>query len=384
MAKKEAKAAVERFEYGEKQELLRQSAKKFLAEHFSTEKVRKLLEEEKAHSESTWRQMADLGWHGILIPEDFGGAELSIFELGVLLEEMGWNVATGPYLHAQLAVLVLLEAASAKQKKTLFPPIAEGKTIPTLALWEKDQGWDATAGGVKAKKAGKKGFVLSGTKLFVGDAQNADLLIVTTSTPKGPSLFLVDARAKGVKVTPDKLVDETRRSARVDLKNVAVSADALLGTEGKAAGILAKVYPRIWSAISAEMVGAARRVFRVSVDYAKVREQFGRPIGAFQGVKHRLVDRMVELENARSLVYGALWAQDHEPARAERVARMAKAYLSDVGPRVGDTAVRTHGGIGFTWECDVHLFWKRLRWGQSQYGDAAYHRAFIGDELAAG
>ncbi len=376
-----AKKKIERFDYGEKQEMLRQSARKFLRERFPAERVRKLLEEPTAHDPEAWKAMAGLGWHGILVPEELGGAGFSTFELGVLLEEMGTFVAPGPYLSAQLAIIPFLDAAAAKQKKEFFPGFCEGKFIPTLALFEQDAGWDYFAGNVKAKKKGKN-WILSGTKLFVMDAQNADGFLVSALTPKGPALLSVSARAKGVRVTPDKLVDETRRSGRVDFKNVQVGPEALVGGEGKGAQIMAAAEPKILSLICAEMIGAARKVFQISVQYAKVREQFGRPIGSFQGVKHRLVDRMVELENGRSLVYGALWAQDHEKDRSSKVARMAKAYLSEIGPRAADTAVRTHGGIGFTWECDVHLYWKRLRWGQSAFGDAPYHRSKIGSEIA--
>ncbi|MBK7974446.1 MAG: acyl-CoA/acyl-ACP dehydrogenase [Deltaproteobacteria bacterium] len=375
--------AAARYEYGEKQELLRESARKFLEARFSTTRVRELLETERAHDEAAWKDMADLGWHGILVPEEHGGVGLELFELGVLLEEMGRVVVPGPYLAAQLATLVILGGASDEQRAAWLSAIAEGSAIPTLALFEDDAGWDATPGGTKAKSAGASdGFKLSGTKRFVLDAINATHLVVSAKAPDGPALFRVDARARGVDVLADKLADETRRSATVIFENVAVSPADRIGGPGEGATLLARTLPSVWCALAAELVGAAHRVFHATVDYARVREQFGRPIGSFQGIKHRLVDRMVELENARSLVYGASWAQRHEPpARAERLARMAKAYVSDAGPRIADTAVRTHGGIGFTWECDVHLYWKRLHWGQMAFGDGAFHREAIAVDL---
>lgn len=373
--------AASRFEYGEKQELLRESARKLLEARFPTTRVRELLETERAHDEAAWKEMADLGWHGLLVPEDHGGVGLELFELGVLLEEMGRVVMPGPYLAAQLATLVLLGAASEEQKAAWLPAIADGGAIPTLALFEGDAGWEATTGGTKAKSAGA-GHKLSGTKRYVLDAMNATHFVVSAKTPAGPALFRVAADARGVDVVADKLADETRRSATVSFKNVAVASEDLLGAAGDGAALLARTLPSVWCALAAELVGAAHRVFHVSVDYARVREQFGRPIGSFQGIKHRLVDRMVELENARSLVYGALWSQHHDaPERAERLARMAKAYVSDVGPTIADTAVRTHGGIGFTWECDVHLYWKRLHWGQMAFGDGAFHREAIAADL---
>ena len=325
--------------------------------------------------------MADLGWHGLLIPEEHGGVGLELFELGVLLEEMGRVVMPGPYLATQLATLVVLGSASDEQKAAWLPAIASGDAIPTLALFEDDGGWDAAPRATKAKRAGG-GYQLSGTKPYVLDAVNATHFVVSAKTPDGPVLLRVAAGARGVDVIADKLADETRRSATVVFKNLAVAAEDRIGVAGDGAALLARALPGVWYALAAELVGAAHKVFHMSVDYARVREQFGRPIGSFQGIKHRLVDRMVELENARSLVYGALWAQAHDaPARAERLARMAKAYVSDVGPVIADTAVRTHGGIGLPWECDVHLYWKRLHWGQMAFGDGAFHRESIAADL---
>lgn len=373
--------AAAKFEYGEKQELLRESARKFLEARFPTTRVRELLESERAHDDAAWKAMADLGWHGLMIPEEHGGVGLELFELGVLLEEMGRVVMPGPYLAAQLATLVLLGAASDEQKAAWLPAIADGSAIPTLALFEDDAGWDPAPGGTKAKAAGA-GFKLSGTKRYVQDAMNATHLVVSAKTADGPTLLRVAANARGVDVIADRLADETRRSGTVVFKNVAVAGEDRVGAAGEGAALLSRTLPSAWCALAAELVGAAHKAFHVSVDYARVREQFGRPIGSFQGIKHRLVDRMVELENARSLVYGALWAQAHDtPTRAERLARMAKAYVSDVGPVIADAAVRTHGGIGFTWECDVHLYWKRLHWGQMAFGDGPFHREAIAADL---
>ena len=371
---------MERFEYGETQEVLRTSAKKFLGANFGTERVRELCSAGTGFDEKDWNEMSALGWHGLLIPENMGGVGLGVYELGILLEEQGYHLMVAPYLSSQIGVLAIEATAKAPQKKKLFPRIAEGAVRPTLAAFEKDQGWYLCAGGVKAKKSGKS-YVLTGTKVNVMDAGSADLLLVTANTSKGPTLFAVDAKAKGVKITSNKLVDETRHTATVKLTGVKVGEDALLGTEGGAVKALEKALPRIWVLLAAEMLGAARKVLHTSVEYAKVREQFGRPIGSFQGVKHRLVDRFADIENARSIVYGALWAQDHDAPRALLTARMAKAYLSEVGPLTADSAVRTHGGIGFTWECDVHLFWKRLRWGQLAYGDGPFHREALADMI---
>lgn len=375
-----ASSGMEKFEYGETQDALRSAAKKLLTDRFGIERVRELCAEGSGFDEKDWREMGAMGWHGLLIPESHGGVGLGVYELGVLLEEQGYYLMAAPYLSVQLAVLVLHEAAKAGRKKKLFPQIAEGTLKPTLALFEKAEGWDVCGGNVKAKRAGK-GWSLSGTKVNVMDGSNADLLLVSAETSKGPTLFAVDAKAKGVKITANKLVDETRHTATVKLTNVKVGEDAVIGTAGRARKALEKALPKIWVALAAEMLGSTRRILHTAVEYAKVREQFGRPIGSFQGVKHRLVDRFAEVENARSIVYGALWAQDHDADRALKTARMAKAYLSEVGPLTADSAVRTHGGIGFTWECDVHLYWKRLRWGQMAFGDGPWHREALAGML---
>lgn len=381
-----AAPTVARFVYGDKQEMLRESAQKFLDARFSTARVRELMETERAHDADAWREMAGLGWHGLLIPEELGGAGFDVFDLGMLLERMGEVVMPGPYLAAQLATLVLRGAASDEQQRSWLPGVASGEAIPTLALFEKDAGWAVAAGGLKARPTSKgdasAGYTLSGSKLHVLDAQNASHFVVAARTGKETTLFWVDARSKGIDILPDKLADETRRSATVTFRNVKVSAEDRIGELGRGEALLASTLPHVWCVLAAELVGAAHKVFQVAVHYARIREQFGRPIGSFQGIKHRLVDRMVSLENARSLVYGALWAQVHEPARAERLARMAKAYVSDVGPEIADAALRTHGGIGFTWECDVHLYWKRLHWGQMAFGDGTFHRQSIAADLA--
>jgi alkylation response protein AidB-like acyl-CoA dehydrogenase len=221
--------------------------------------------------------------------------------------------------------------------------------------------------------------VLDGAKLLVPDAPSAQLILGTFREGPGVSLFAVNVSAKGVALSADSLGDQTRRSGLVAFKGVAVEEGARVGPTGRGLDALSRVMPRVWTALAAEMAGGAERAFQITLDYAKAREQFGKQIGAFQAVKHPLVNVMVDIEMTRSLVYCAAAALDHEPESAPRLARMAKALASDTYANAVARAVQLHGGIGFTWECDVHLFFKRAQWSKFAFGDAAYHRRHIAD-----
>jgi alkylation response protein AidB-like acyl-CoA dehydrogenase len=276
------------------------------------------------------------------------------------------------------AALVIREAGSPAQKGAWLPKIAAGDLRGAVAITEEEGGWDPAAVKATATK-GADGIALAGAKTLVLDAPSADLIIGTFREREGVSLFAVEAGARGVSVSPDSLVDATRRSALVRFEGAVVPESARLGKPGAAQAALAKVMPRVWTALAAEMAGGADRILGITVDYAKVREQFDRQIGAFQAVKHPLVDVMVGVEMTRSLLYRAAAAIDHEPESAERLSRMAKALASDVYSNAAARGVQLHGGIGFTWECDVHLFFKRAQWSKFAFGDAAHHRKRIAD-----
>jgi alkylation response protein AidB-like acyl-CoA dehydrogenase len=366
------------FGYGEDQSILRREARKVLEAECPLETVRKLMETPAGYDEAMWKRMAEMGWLGLAVPEEHGGSDLSMVSLATLAEEMGRALLPSPFLGTLFAALVIREAGSEAQKAAWLPKIAAGDLKGAVAITEEEGGWDPAAVKSTATK-GADGIALAGAKTLVLDAPSADLIIGTFREREGVSLFAVEAGARGVSVSPDSLVDATRRSALVRFEGAVVPESARLGEPGSAQAALAKVMPRVWTALAAEMAGGADRILGITVDYAKVREQFDRQIGAFQAVKHPLVDVMVSVEMTRSLLYRAAAAIDHEPSSAERLSRMAKALASDCYSNATARAVQLHGGIGFTWECDVHLFFKRAQWSKFAFGDAAHHRKRIAD-----
>ncbi len=366
------------FGYGEDQSILRREARKALESWCTLEAVRRIMESPAGTDEALWKTMAGMGWLGLAVPEQHGGSDLSMVSLATLAEEMGRALLPSPFLGTLFATLVIRHAASPAQQKAWLPRIVTGDLKGAVATMEKDSGWDLSAVSATATRKGDR-IALEGAKHLVTDAPSADLILGTFRETEGLSLFAVEPAAAGAKISPDLLVDGTRRSGCVEFPGVEVAANARIGAPGTALATLALVMPRMWTALAAEMAGGMDRILAITVDYAKVREQFGKPIGAFQAVKHPLVDVMTDVEMTRSLVYRAAAAIDHEPESAERLSRMAKALASDAYANAVAHAVQLHGGIGFTWECDVHLFFKRAQWSKFALGDSAHHRRRIAE-----
>jgi alkylation response protein AidB-like acyl-CoA dehydrogenase len=368
------------FGFNEEQEMLRATARKFLENECTSDFVRKRMAEPAGVTDEFWAKLAEQGWLGLVYPEEYGGSGLGFVDLTVLMEEMGRAVMPGPFFSTVLlGGLTILEAGSAGQKKAWLPRIADGTARATLAWTEPSARWDA--GGVTvAAKAGGGGFRLNGTKLFVLDAHLADVLVVVARTREGGrpeeglSLFLVPRDARGVEVQLLPTMDQTRKLCEVTLGDVAVAADGLLGARDGGWAPLARVVERATVALCAEMCGGAQRVLDMTTEYAKIRIAFGRPIGAYQGVKHRAADMLVDVENAKSLTYYAAWAMDENAPDAALAASMAKAYVSDAYRKVAGAGIQLHGGIGFTWEHDLHLYFKRAKSSEFTFGDATFHR----------
>ncbi|TKD05158.1 acyl-CoA dehydrogenase family protein [Polyangium fumosum] len=371
------------FGYGEEQALLRREAKKLLESSCKTEDVRRWMETPAGFDEGLWARAAEAGWLGLVVPAAHGGSEMSMTSLAVLMEEMGRVVLPLPVVGTLFATLVLQEAASEEAKARFLPRIAEGKLRAAVGSEERRGGWAYTHVEATARREGER-ILLSGAKELVVDAPSAELVLVTATEPEGPSLFALPAASPGVTVSPDKLVDATRRSGAVRFEDVVVRDADRIGARGAAVSILGRVMPRIWTALAAEMVGGADRLLGMTTEYAKIRQQFGRPIGAFQAVKFPLVEMLARIELSRSLVYRAAAAIDHAPAQAEKLARMAKAHASDTYAFAAAKAVQLHGGIGFTWECDVQLYFKRAQWSRAAFGDAAHHRRRIAEMVIDG
>jgi alkylation response protein AidB-like acyl-CoA dehydrogenase len=371
------------FGFSEEQEMLRDAAKRFLADNCPTTFVRKTMADATAHDKDFWKKLVELGWPGLLIPEQFGGQGGSFLDMTVVIEEAGKALLPGPFFtSALLGATLLLEGGSDQQKKDILPRMASGEFIGTLALAEASGRFDADGIQLKATKSGNE-YTISGEKFFVPDAHVANGMATAVRTSgsgeKGITILTVPTNTKGVTITQLKTVDMTRRLCHVKFDNVKVSGT--LGKEGEGWPILRRVLDVATAALSAEMVGTAQKALDMSVDYAKTRVQFGKPIGSFQAVKHKCVDMMVAVENARSLTYYACWAVDEKNAEAATAVPMAKAYASDMAKNVTSEAIQVHGGIGFTWEHDMHLFHRRALAGEANFGNAPVHRENVARAL---
>jgi alkylation response protein AidB-like acyl-CoA dehydrogenase len=355
------------FDLTDEQQAIRSTAHDFLASRFKSERMREIAASDDGLDAAGWTEMAELGWAGLALPEEWGGQGLGIVELAVLFEEMGYALAPSPLFSNTIAGLALSLCGSDDLRERYLRPLAEGEKRGTPALW--DAGSAAAVGSFAMEaKADGEGVVLDGEKTLVMDAVGADFFLVATSDGKR---HLVESGAAGVTVAPETGIDPTRRFSSVRFDGVKVAAaDTLPG----AGADYYPVFQRLCVALAAESTGIAQRTLEMAVEYAKDRQQFGRPIGAYQAVSHRCAQMLLETENARSAVYGAAWAADAEPESLPLAASMAKAYAGDAGWRVPDASIQVHGGIGFTWEHDLHFFLKRGRSNAAIFGDSKWHR----------
>ena len=364
------------FSFSSDQRLLRDSARAFLDEHLKPATVRLAWDDPRGESETTWKEMAQLGWLGLSLPEAYGGSGLGMVETAILLDELGRAAYPGPYVPTMLAGHAIAEAGSAAQKKRWLSAIAIGDARATVALLDAELDWSPGAVKTRADKTGN-GWALTGTKSFVPWAHVADVLLVPARTPDGVTLFLVDPAAAGLTLSPAQGMDLATRWTIVGLAGTPVAADAVLGGPGQAGPLLEGLLRRGAVGAAAEMLGAARRCLHMSVEYAKVREQFGQPIGSFQAIRHTCAEMLLEVENSHAAVYYAAWALDAGAEDAALAASVAKAYVSDAARKVCGSSIQVHGGIGFTWEYDLHLYFKRAKALEPMYGDADYHREQI-------
>jgi len=355
------------------QQLLKNSARAFLDEHCKPALVRSLMDDPRGESEAMWKEIAQLGWLGLALPERVGGADLGMVETAILLEELGRVACPTPYWPTVLAGLAIERLGTAEQKQRWLPAIAGGSARGSVAFMEGDLDPDLDSVTARAEKKGA-GIALTGTKQFVPWATVADVLIVPAGGAERPALYLVDARARGVTITSLTAMDLGTRWATVTLDG---AEGAALGRPADVPAAYASLFQRAAVGAAAEMLGAARRCLDMAVGYAKVREQFGQPIGAFQAIRHKCADMLMEVENAHSATYYAAWALDAGAEDAAVAASVAKAYVGDASRKVCGDAIQVHGGIGFTWEYDLHLYFKRAKALETMYGDADYHRGLI-------
>ncbi len=369
-----------RFGFSEEQEELRRAVRRFLEDKSPVAEVRRLMETEQGFDPAVWSQLArELGLTAVHLPEEYGGQGLGFVELGIVLEEMGRALLCAPYFASVvLGANAILCAGSDAQKKDLLPRIASGDGIATLALCEASGRWDAE--GIALEASGSHGeYRLDGEKTLVLAGESATLILVAarlpgTRGPEGVSLFSVPGDAAGLSRHPLDALDPTRKLARLELSGVRA---APLGEPGRAWPALSRTLDLAAIALASEMVGTAQRLLEMSVDYAKLRMQFGRPIGSFQAIKHKCADVLLELELAKSAAYYAAGAVDENDAELPALASLAKSYASEALMQAALETIQIHGGIGFTWEHDAHLYFKRAKSSEVFLGDPSYHRELL-------
>jgi alkylation response protein AidB-like acyl-CoA dehydrogenase len=375
-----------KFGFTEEQEEFRTVLRRFMEEKSPTTEVRRLMETDEGCNQEVWRQLGqDLGLTAIHIPESYGGQGFSFVELGIALEEMGRTLLCAPFFSSTvLAATAILNAGSEKEKASLLPSIASGETVATLAFTEDNGLWDPSGVEMTATASGD-GFVLDGAKRFVLDGHTADLVVVLARGPgtcgdEGLSLFTVDGKAAGLERRLLQSVDATRKLARLEFKSVPAT---LLGDEGAAAAPLAKTLSQAAVCLACEMVGGAEKLRESALDYSLMRMQFGRAIGSFQAIKHKSVDMLVDVELARSAAYYAADAAAQDDDDLAEVASLAKASASEAYMQVAIDTIQIHGGIGFAWDNDTHLWFKRAKSSEVFLGDPAYHRELMMQRMAA-
>ena len=366
----------------EEQELLKNTARDFLEKECPETLVREMEEDEKGYSPELWKKMAEQGWQGLLIPEQYGGAGFGYLDLIILIEEFGRALVPGPFISTQVGgVLPLLEGGTEQQKSYALPKIASGETIWTLAYTEPSARFDSEGVALEVKEEGNE-LVLNGTKLFTRDANVADFMTVVGRRPgtkgdDGIELVIVNAKQPGVTITPLKTIAADKQS-EVKFENVRVPKESIIAG---GAALLKKIQRKATVIECAYLVGLAQMDFEISVQYAKDRIQFGRPIGSFQAIQHKAADMVTDVDGARFIMYRAAWSVDEGEADADMNVHMAKAWCSEATRRVVAHGQQIHGGIGFTKDYKIQLYFRRQKAAELAWGDADYHRELVADEL---
>ncbi len=358
----------------ETQQTLKNTVRKFLAAECPMAEVRRLIDTDTAHDPALWRKMADQGWTGMLIPEQYGGFGMGMLEMAAALEEMGRALLPGAFFNTVLMAGSLIQSAGSEaQKQKYLAPIARGEATAAVAFLEESGAMTPDALRMQARKSGS-GYTLDGTKLLVLSASVADILVVVAKLDGEPALFLVPAKSAGLRINPMSSIDLTRKAYEVVFNGVAAE---LLASGAAALTALDRARAIATVGLVAEMTGGMQRLLEITVEYAKTRKQFGRPIGQFQAVQHQCADMLVFTESSRSAAYYAAYAIEEGIPEARLAVSVAKAYASDAYREVGNRAIQVHGGMGFTWENDSHLYYRRAKVSELMFGDATFHREQI-------
>ena len=373
------------FAFSEEQEELRRAVRQFLESKSPETEVRRLMETTEGFDPAVWKQMGqELMLQGLAIPEEYGGQGFTFIELGIVLEEMGRVLLCAPYFSSVvLAAGAILAAGTDEEKKALLPGIASGDTIAALAFTEPSGKWDAAGITMEAQENVGGEFTLTGEKMFVIDGFTADTIVVVarlagTTGTDGIMFFTVAGDADGLTRTPLQTMDTTRKQAKLEFDNVVASP---LGSTQNGFAAFSKLLDQAAVALSNEMMGGAQKVLEMSVEYAKVRVQFGRPIGSFQAIKHKCADMLLEVESGKSAAYYASWAAAEDNEELPVVAALSKAYCSEAYFHAAAENIQIHGGIGFTWEHPAHLYFKRAKSSEIYLGDPTYHRELLAQRI---
>lgn len=369
------------FGFGIEENMLKTESRKFFKNNSDDLKLMALVgqnpdphREPECHwDKNAWKKMGELGWASLAVPEKADGAGMSSVGVAAIVEEAGRAAFPSPLL-TTINTSCVLSHCETEEAVYFLRKIAEGKGA-SLAIMDQNGSWKATENDMTINES----MMLTGTAWFVQDAQKVDYFIVKATFKKGEGLVVIPKDAKGIEIIPDAIVDLTRDQAHIEFKNAEIKPEWIISPPGTADDVISKSEPSIFTMIAADMCGAADWQLQTTVEFAKTRVQFGRPIGFFQAVKHPIVDMMLKIDEAKSLVYNAACAIDHEPQESVRYSHMAKSAASDMATFCSDRSVQLHGGMGFTWESFIHLYFKRQLHHRSLFGDGRYHRAVLAE-----
>jgi len=356
------------FGFSDDEQAIKRTAREFLEARYPLATVRRLAEDERGFTDEQWAELVELGWSGVIVPEERGGLGLGAVELIVIAEEMGYALAPSPWFSTTCAALMLQAAGTEEQRERWLGRLAQGEARGTLAVWDEHAGWAPDHSEIEPDSDGR----LTCVKIAVPDAASADFMIVSGADGRH-YLYEHNVSDPSITLVAEEAIDPTRKLFRVEFKGASVQPLEV------APEAVARAYATIVTVLAAENVGVAQRAMEMAVAYAKDRTQFDRPIGSYQAVSHRCAQMLLEVEGSRSLCYWAAWALDHEPGTGPRAASAAKAYAGDAGFRVPASALQVHGGIGFTYEHDLHFFLKRGHANAHAFGDSRWHRDRVAD-----
>ena len=359
------------YELSKPQKMLQQSVREFCQRQCTPEHVRKIMETEASHDEQLWEGIAEQGWIGLHLSEEHGGLGLGLVDLAVVSEELGRACLPGPFLSTTWAATLLSKSGNEELAQQYLPAICEGATKATVACFEEEAGWTADEYTTLKAEVSGEGVTLNGSKQLVGDAGVADVIVVAARGEEGLTLALVESSANGLTVTATPGLDATRKLYEVSFENV---SGKLLSTGEEAKAALTASQQVGIVAVCAELVGSMQWMLETTVEYARTRKQFDQIIGSFQSIHHKCADMLLDTESSRSAALYAAWALSEQTDDAARSVSIAKLFCSDAGQKVGGNAIQVHGGIGFTWEHDLHLFYKRNKSNEMIFGDATFHR----------